>query len=170
MTFTFQLATIENTQAMCQLMHEAFSIYTDPQSSALLETEDTLKKALQTGEYAALLFDQNQQLLAMCRFIENESSLYFFRFAVKSDLQGSGLGSVFLQRLEAYALERGLTHTTCKVRKNLQQNISFYQKNGYQMDQQFIPDQNYSTPVLLLEKELVKMDKKKTSIASFVLR
>ncbi|MEK4564265.1 GNAT family N-acetyltransferase [Alkalihalobacillus sp. FSL R5-0424] len=168
MTFTFQLATTENTEAMCQLMHEAFSIYTDPPSSALLETEDTLIQALQSGEHAALLFDQDHQVLAMCRFIEGENNLYFFRFAVKSDRQGSGLGSVLLQRLEAYATERGFTRTTCKVRKNLNQNISFYQKNGYQIDQQFVPEQQHSTPVFLLEKKLVKVDKKKTSIASFV--
>ncbi|MFK3938659.1 GNAT family N-acetyltransferase [Alkalihalobacillus sp. NPDC078783] len=168
MTFSFQLATAEHAQAMCQLMHEAFSIYTDPPSSALLETEDTLKQALQNGEYAALLMDQDQQLLAMCRFTEYEENIYFFRFAVKADRQGTGVGSIFLHKLEDYALEKGFMHVTCKVRKSLTQNISFYQKNGYQIDQHFVPDQKHSTPVLLLGKELGKVDKKKTSIASFV--
>lgn len=167
MTYSIRMANTSDIPDMCHLMHEAFSIYSDPPSSALDETISSITNNRQQGEQAALLFDNTNTLLAMIRFVQTDKTISFHRFAVKPSIQGKGLGSLLLTWLEDYAVYQDVLTLTCKVRKNLSQNISFYEKNGYQQDNNWTPSIQHSTPVLAFTKSITTTNKKKTRISSY---
>ncbi|MDQ0205249.1 GNAT family N-acetyltransferase [Alkalicoccobacillus murimartini] len=165
MYFT-RLATSSDVPAMCDLMHQAFATYSNPPSSALDETIASINTRLQKGEKAALLFNVQGRLLAMVRFVQTKESLFFFRFSVHPDCQGSGIGSLLLRWLETYATKQEISTLTCKVRKNVTQNLLFYQKNGYIEDTEWHPESTTSTAVLKCKKTIPSINKKKTCISS----
>lgn len=55
---------------------------------------------------------------------------YIFEFCVKTELQGRGLGTEFLNRIETIAKEKDITHIFLQTEQNVPA-YRFYEKNGF---------------------------------------
>ncbi|GGJ62104.1 hypothetical protein GCM10008982_08920 [Anoxybacillus voinovskiensis] len=96
--------------------------HSDVPSSALFETVDGIKKALQTGEEKALLCFEHNVAIGTVRFTVGERDLYFFRLSVCPKARGKSM----LLWLENDAKEHGKLSLSCKVRSSILKNVPLY--------------------------------------------
>ena len=77
----------------------------------------------------AMICDENNKAIAVCRLQMNEKELAQIRFmGVKTDMQGKGLGKIIITYLENKALEKGAKKLILHARENA---VDFYKKIGY---------------------------------------
>jgi len=128
-----RLAAVEDAQTLHRVMLSAFEEYryADIPSSALNETEASIREALQSGREQALLYFRYGVPLGMVRFTIAENALYFFRLSVIPEARGQGIAKALLAWLERYAGEQGLKEIWCRVRVSVPRNIELYQSVGF---------------------------------------
>lgn len=143
---TIREATKEKAAIITELMHEAFR-RTAPPSSALLETVETVREGLEKGEEQAAIATIEGKAVAMVRFQVKEDEVYFFRLSVDPGQQGKGIGGRLLAWLEEYAIAHGKRALTCRVRMEIEKNVSLYLKAGFQITSQEIVERP-NTPLI----------------------
>lgn len=129
-----KFAQLEDAGLIHHLMMQAFQEYEIeiPPSSALDETLETLFSAMKNGEKSLICYI-NQLPVGMVRYTVNEKFLYFHRLSVIPERRGEGIGKEIVSALEREALKENVNEIQCKVRKDIQKNISLYEYLGYKI-------------------------------------
>ncbi|WP_245308329.1 GNAT family N-acetyltransferase [Halalkalibacter urbisdiaboli] len=133
----FETSKQEDAQIIHRLMHQAFQEYhaSEPPSTALEETVESIQNALNQGEQAIIAYEDHEPI-AMVRFRYVNEGLYFYRLSVLPTKQGKGIAKKLVHQLEIFASERGVKQVFCKVRKDILRNIHLYQRLGYSVCQE----------------------------------
>ena len=125
-------ATKADCAVIVALMQDAFSQYKEEPvpSSALLETEQDIYRALDGGE-RALIIENASEIVGMVRYHLTEDSLYFHRLAIRKEHQTRGYAKKLLSELELEAISAGKNYVRCRVRANSPKNMALYINCGY---------------------------------------
>jgi N-acetylglutamate synthase-like GNAT family acetyltransferase len=101
----------------------------DPPSSALRLTPQSM--AADAAKGALLLAESNGELVG-CAFVRPEAdALYVGKLAVRSDLQGSGVGKALIAAARAEARARGLGMLELETRIELTENHAAFARMGF---------------------------------------
>jgi N-acetylglutamate synthase-like GNAT family acetyltransferase len=89
------------------------------------------KDSMEEQSIHALMLDENEEAVAVCRLQFNSSKVGQIRFmAVEESSQGKGLGKEILNYLENKAKEQGIKFIVLDARENA---INFYLSMGYEL-------------------------------------
>lgn len=147
----------EDCALIVALMQDAFSQSKNEPvpSSALLETERDVYRALENGE-RAMIIENAREVVGMVRYHLMEDSLYFHRLAVRSEHQTKGYAKKLLIELEIEAISEGKSYIRCRVRANSPRNMALYINFGYkQYAEKWVEKPGHQKVlVALLEKPL----------------
>ncbi|WP_431029729.1 GNAT family N-acetyltransferase [Lysinibacillus sp. LZ02] len=149
--------TVEDVEVIWSLMQDAFSEYTNDvlPSSALQETLQTIKAAMEKGEQSLILLD-DEEPIGMVRYTMHDDYYYFFRLSVKRSHQSKGCAKKLLIALEEEAVRHNISFIQCKVRANVQRNMDLYKNVGYkQCSEEIMERENIQLTIALFEKPLV---------------
>jgi len=149
-------ATVQDATTIYSLMMEAFEEYRAavPPSSALDETIDSVREALQGGQGAAILLEDARPT-AMVRYEIEGETIHFFRLSVVPSRRRRGYAKQLVKWVEHLAVSRGLNYARCKVRQTVQNNVMMYENMGYEIvDQELAVRPGGTVKTLLLEKKL----------------
>jgi len=149
-------ATEQDAVTIYSLMMEAFEEYRAavPPSSALDETVDSVREALQGGQGAAILLEDARPT-AMVRYEIEGETIHFFRLSVVPSRRRRGYAKQLIKWIEHLAVSKGLNYARCKVRQTVQNNVSMYQNMSYEIvDQELVVRPGGTVKTLLLEKKL----------------
>lgn len=147
-------AKLSDAPIIRDVMIRAFLIYehAEPPTSALKETVESITAALKDGEQAVIGYIEEEPV-AMVRFRLEEESLYFSRFSVVPERQGQGIAKKILRFLEDYATQQGKRVVACKVRADVQKNISLYQSIGYHVCEESVLHRTDGTSIAVVSME-----------------
>lgn len=149
-------ATAQDATTIYSLMMEAFEEYRAavPPSSALDETIDSVREALQGGQGAAILLEDARPT-AMVRYEIEGETIHFFRLSVVPSRRRRGYAKQLVKWVEHLAVSKGLNYAKCKVRQTVQNNVTMYENMGYEIvDQELAVRPGGTVKTLLLEKKL----------------
>lgn len=149
-------ATLHDATAIYSLMMEAFEEYRAavPPSSALDETIDSVREALQGGQGAAILMEDGRPT-AMVRYEIEGEAIHFFRLSVVPSRRRRGYAKQLVKWIEHLAVSKGLNYARCKVRQTVQNNVMMYENMGYEIvDQELVVRPGGTVKTLHLEKKL----------------
>ncbi|MBB6730998.1 GNAT family N-acetyltransferase [Cohnella sp. CBP 2801] len=138
-------------------MMEAFEEYRAavPPSSALDETVDSIREALESGQEEAVILTEDGIPAAMVRYRYEEDAIYFFRLSVIPPRRKRGYARRLIQWVEQRGRSKGLPISRCKVRQSVSRNLMLYENMGYEVkDQELVVRPEGSVKALILEKKL----------------
>lgn len=140
-------ATSDDAAIITEIMQVAFREYNNPPASALIETTEEVRSALENGEQSLICYDQDIPV-AMVRFKLTNKELYFYRLSVLPTYQRKGIAKLLLKELESYAGNHVVTQLVCKV--------LLYQSVGYEIfDQVIVRKANgVEIPVVHMKKQI----------------
>jgi ribosomal protein S18 acetylase RimI-like enzyme len=139
------------------LMMESFEEYRAaiPPSSALEETVESVREALEAGQGAAILYE-DERPVAMVRFEIRDDAIHFFRLSVIPSRRRRGYSKRLVRWVEHQGRSKGLDYSRCKVRQTVQNNVAMYQDMGYEIvDQELVVRPEGSVKALTMEKKLL---------------
>jgi GNAT superfamily N-acetyltransferase len=139
------------------LMMEAFEEYRAavPPSSALDETVESVRAALESGSESAAILYEDGIPGAMVRFRYDEDAIYFFRLSVLPARRKRGYARQLVQWIEQRGWSKGLAISRCRVRQSVHRNLILYENMGYEIkDQELIVRPGGTVKTLTLEKNL----------------
>jgi predicted N-acetyltransferase YhbS len=125
-------ARAEEADAIVALIHRAFGQYRGklrPESSALLESADTIRAAMKTG--TILLAVRSGTILGCISVQRKADFAYAGRLAVEPMEQGTGIGRALIARAEAVARQMGAARLRVDVRLKLRDNLAFLRALGF---------------------------------------
>lgn len=128
-------AAPENAEVIHSLMMEAFEEFRKavPPSSALNETAEGIREALESGkESAAILYEDNLPS-AMIRYKLDGDAIYFFRLSVVPARRKRGLARMLVEWIEQKGRSKGMSRSTCMVRQTVHRNLVMYENMGYEV-------------------------------------
>lgn len=145
----------ENEELIVQIMHEAFKEYVNPPSSAIIETERAVKKALANGQKAIVGLN-NDGAVAMARYDIKEGILTFSRVSVLSSQRGKGYAKRLVAHLENIAKQQSVQWIACDVRANESRNIRLYESCGMHIESTFDTTNllGHTMPVVYMKKQV----------------
>lgn len=139
-----------------ELMLEAFEEYRAavPPSSALSETVESVREALENGESAAILTEDGIPA-AMVRYRFEADAIFFFRLSVRPARRKRGYARQLIEWIERMGRSKGLEFSRCKVRQSVSRNLVLYENMGYEVkDQELVVRPEGSVKALTMEKRL----------------
>lgn len=147
----------EDAEVVHSLMLEAFEEYRAavPPSSALDETVESVREALESGGESAVILYEDDIPAAMVRYRLEEDAIYFFRLSVAPPRRKRGYARQLVEWVERKGRSQGLSFSRCKVRQSVHRNLVLYENMGYEIkDQELVVRPEGSVKALLLEKNL----------------
>ncbi|WP_158630071.1 GNAT family N-acetyltransferase [Cohnella sp. AR92] len=124
-----------DAEVIHSLMMEAFEEFRKavPPSSALNETAEGIREALESGkESAAILYEDNLPS-AMIRYKLDGDAIYFFRLSVVPARRKRGLARMLVEWIEQKGRSKGMSRSTCMVRQTVHRNLVMYENMGYEV-------------------------------------
>jgi len=114
-------------------MRAAFAEYGHlvPPSGANLESVADVVKAM--GQGGAIIAWQAGEPVGAARYRVDPDELYVGRVSVPPEYRGYGIGAGLMRHMERVALECDRQSIRVGVRMQLPQNVSFYQRLGYEL-------------------------------------
>lgn len=146
----------EDAAAVHSLMMAAFEEYRAavPPSSALAETAESVQEAMEAGQGAAILYEDDKPA-AMVRYEISGETISFFRLSVLPSRRRRGYAKRLVKWVEQYGVSKGMNFIRCRVRQTVQNNVSMYQDIGYEIvDQELVVRPEGSVKTLTMEKKL----------------
>jgi GNAT superfamily N-acetyltransferase len=122
----------DDAAAAAALIREAFAaqrVATDPPSSALRETAESVAAGLDQGGGAAL--EAEGDLIGLVLWTERDQGLFLRRLAVGPRWRGRGAAHLLLAAAEAEARRRGLARLSLNVRLVLEENRRLFAALGF---------------------------------------
>lgn len=122
----------EEADAIVALIHRAFGQYRGklrPESSALLESADSIRTAMQTG--TVLLAVRGERILGCISVQRKADFAYAGRLAVEPMERGVGVGRALMAQAEAVARQMGAGRLRVDVRLKLRDNLAFFRALGF---------------------------------------
>lgn len=92
----------------------------------------------------------NDYIIATCSLVPDEDNCRMRYVAIRSDIQGSGIGSKMLAFFEEQARNQGFKSIYCHARDTA---ISFYAKNGYKTEGEIF--EQVTIPHIKMRKTLI---------------
>lgn len=153
-----RLAKTEDAPLVHQVMMSAFKEYRTAEipSSALNETVESIKEAIQSGTQKAFIYYLHNVPVGSIRFKEDGDSLYFVRLSVCPEARKRGIAKALLSKLEENAKDNGKSAVACRVRMSVPQNIQLYQSVGYRVcSEEIVTNSNgFDVKTVYMRKEL----------------
>ena len=128
----FRPLRIEDAEAAAALIRSAFaaqSVVTDPPSSALRETAESLRGAIAAG--GGVVAEASGSVVALLIWAERDGGLYCGRLAVDPAARGRGLARALVGEAEAEARRRALPKLHVRVRLQLAGNLALFASLGF---------------------------------------
>jgi ribosomal protein S18 acetylase RimI-like enzyme len=150
-------ASAEDAETIHALMMEAFEEFRAavPPSSALDETVESIREALESGQEEAVILTEDGIPAAMVRYRYEEDAIQFSRLSVIPPRRKRGYARKLIQWIEQRGRSKGKTICRCKVRQSVSRNLVLYENMGYEVkDQQLVVRPEGSVKALILEKNL----------------
>lgn len=125
-------ARAEEAEAITTLIHRAFGQYRGklrPESSALLESADTIRAAMTTG--TILLAVRSDRVVGCVSVHRKPDFAYAGRLAVEPMERGVGVGRALMAETEALARRMGVARLRVDVRLKLRDNRAFFKALGF---------------------------------------
>jgi GNAT superfamily N-acetyltransferase len=152
---TLRPLTVDDAEAAAALIRRAFAaqpLPTDPPSSALRETADTIAAALAAGGGAGMV--AGDALVGVVLWAEKDFGLYFGRLAVDPAFRGQGIAKRLVAAVEAEAQRRNLSRVHLQTRLVLLGNRRLFTSCGFR-DGELRAHDGYAAPTtLVMEKFL----------------
>lgn len=148
--------TAQDATVIYSLMQEAFDEYRAavPPSSALDETIDSVREALQSGTEAAILLEDDRPT-AMVLYKMEGDTITFSRLSVVPSRRRRGYGKRLIQWVERQGISKGMNVIRCRIRQSVQNYATMYENMGYEIvDQQLEVRPGGTVKILTLEKKL----------------
>lgn len=106
--------------------------------------------------------DSNDKLIGCVNFKKENDKLYLGMFSVLPDLQGKGIGKLFLNKADSFAKSQNCSSVYMQVISVRTKLIDWYKRHGYKFTGEtmpFITDEKYGVPVnplefIIMEKEI----------------
>lgn len=129
----FTRASLDQAPLVHQLMRAAFAEYGHlvPPSGANLESVADVVKAMEQG--GAIIAWQSGEPVGAARYRVDPDELYVGRVSVPPEYRGYGIGAGLMRYMERIALEYDRRSIRVGVRMQLPQNVTFYQRLGYEL-------------------------------------
>lgn len=130
--FLIRAARPGEAEAIVALLQRAFGVYRGklrPESSALLETPETIRTAMNAG--TILLAERAGRILGCVSVQRKGDCAYAGRLAVEPMEQGIGVGRALLAAAEALARQMGSDRLRVDVRLKLRDNRAFFRALGF---------------------------------------
>lgn len=121
-----------------QIMRMAFEEYRDvlvPGSGALREEVSDIEAKISLNGGAILVWNE-QTPVASAQYYFKEYYMYIGRVSVIPEARGYGIGKRIMDYLEGIAREHSTYEIKIEVRLSIPQNISFYNKIGFEVIEQ----------------------------------
>lgn len=150
-------ATPEDSDTVHSLMLIAFEEYRSaiPPSSALEETDESVREALQSGQESAAILFEDDTAVAMVRFKYIDDAIYFFRLSVIPSKRRRGYARQLVKWVEKQGVTKGMNISRCRVRQSVHNNLVLYQDMSYEIvDQELFVRPAGTIKALTLEKKL----------------
>lgn len=143
---TLRLATAADAATIADLVRLAFaaqSVETNPPSSALKETAETITRELEHGGGAVVT--EAGAMVGAVLWREEGASLYVGRLAVHPAQRRRGIARMLMAECECEARRRGLTRMHLGVRLALEDNRRLFLSSGF-VDTAFLSHEGFSDP------------------------
>lgn len=143
-----------------RLMMEAFEEYRAavPPSSALSETVESVREALETKSESAAILTEDGIPAAMVRYRLEDNAIYFFRLSVRPARRKRGYARRLIEWIETRGRSQGLEISRCKVRQSVSRNLVLYENMGYEVtNQELVVRPEGSVKTLTMEKRLINV-------------
>lgn len=130
--FLIRAARPDEAEAVVALLQRAFGEYRGklrPESSALLETADTIRAAMKTG--TILLAEREGRILGCVSVRRKDDSAYVGRLAVEPMERRIGVARALMTQAEAMARQMGADRLRVDVRLKLRDNRAFFRARGF---------------------------------------
>jgi GNAT superfamily N-acetyltransferase len=152
---TLRALTADDAAAAADLIRRAFaaqSVPTDPPSSALRETADTIASAIESGGGGCVVL--GGRLVGAVLWAAKENGLYFGRLAVDPAFRGQGIAKRLVAAVEAEARRRGLSRVHLQTRLVLLDNRRLFASCGFR-EGELRTHKGYAAPTtMVMEKFL----------------
>jgi len=125
-------ARADEADAIVALIHRAFGQYRGklrPESSALLESADSIRAAMETG--TILVAVRGDRILGCVSVQRKVDVAHAGRLAVEPMERGMGIGRALMARAEALARQMGAGRLHVDVRLKLRDNLAFFRALGF---------------------------------------
>ena len=122
----------DDAEACAALVRSAFAaqdVVTDPPSSALRETGDSLRAWIAAGGGVGIAAED--RLLALLLWAERDGGLYCGRLAVDPAARGRGFARALVAEAEREARRRSLPRLHVRVRLQLAGNLALFASLGF---------------------------------------
>lgn len=125
----FRAATVADTPLLAQLNHQLIRDEGHRNPMTAPELEQRMRQWLLT-EYAAVLFENNAQVLAYALYRETADEIYLRQFFVSRDQRRRGLGRLAVEIIRSNIWPRG-KRLTVEVLVQNTAAVSFWRAVGY---------------------------------------
>jgi GNAT superfamily N-acetyltransferase len=146
---------VDDAAIVAALIHRSFSaqsVQTDPPSSALRETADTIAVAIGDGGGAGVV--ANGELVGVVLWAEKAGGLYFGRLAVRPDWRRRGVARALIAAAEAEARQRRLSRVHLSTRLVLADNRMLFAACGY-VEGRLDTHEGYDAPTSVVMQKIV---------------
>jgi GNAT superfamily N-acetyltransferase len=135
----------DSVSELTELLHRSYKRLADMGLNFLATHQDDIvtKRRLEKGE--SFVISNGEKLIAAvtlyksskskCEWYNNAGVSYFGQFAVESEYQNCGIGSVMMKFLEVYAAKKGVKELSLDTSEQALHLIEYYKKRGYRFIQ-----------------------------------
>ena len=130
--FLIRAARPDEAAAIVALLQRAFGEYRGklrPESSALLETADTIRAAMKAA--TILVAERGGRILGCVSVRRNDDSAYAGRLAVEPMERRIGVARALMAQAEVLARQMGTSRLRVDVRLKLRDNRAFFRAQGF---------------------------------------
>jgi len=142
----FRIVEESEADLVWRIVNTSFEEYRNSEapSSALLETVEHVKQALNNGREKAVVCYCDGRPAGTARFY-SENGLYFRRLGVLPEFRRRGISKAIIGWLENYARSKGERRIWCNTRSSVDRNMYLYRSMGYELEGERTIQRNDST-------------------------
>ena len=157
---TLRLATLDDSETVADLIHEAFSPFESEYTAGAFEyttpKADAIRPRFEEGPI--WIAEMNGEAVGTVSGLPDGDRFYIRSMAIKPTVQRGGIGQRLLDELEKYAREKGFEKLYLYTTFVLPGAQRLYEKNGFYVLRETPPEEWHDMGGLEMEKSLVIVD------------